>query len=456
MTTTATTAGIGELYETLNPRSRALFERQSAVIGGGSSHTARRMDPFPLFIAENRGARKRDVDGHEYVDYWLGHGAMLLGHSHPAVVQAIAKQAGHGTHGGGETELGCRWAELIQEMVPSASRVRFLAAGGEATQMAIRLARAHTGKVKIIKFEGGFHGWHDAVSVAMHPPYHVPDSPGVPRQIFQQTLALPFNDLEAVEAALSRNDDIAALIMEPGGLHGDTVLSDPQFLRGVRELTADRHVVLIFDEVVTGFRYALGGVQERYGVTPDLTTLGKVIGGGLPVGAVVGCAEIMELFDAGPMRVSRGLPVVTHPGTWNALPVVAAAGIATLEVVRETDAVDRAHSLTERLVEGFNSVYRELNVKAFAYTRSSICKTCPGEPPPMVRGDFSSAIADAEQLTVGWGPKGPVLRKAMLLEGVDSMRAGGFLSTAHTEADVDATCEALGRALSRLRKESFL
>jgi glutamate-1-semialdehyde 2,1-aminomutase len=443
-------------YAARNPKSRALFERQRTLTPGGYTHMSRQLAPFPLFIDENRGDRKRDVDGHEYVDYWLGHGSMLLGHAHPAVVDAVARQAQRGTHAGGETELALEWAELIREMVPSAEHVRFVSTGGEATQMAIRVARAHTGRSKLVKFEGSFHGWHDAVTVGVLPPYDVPMSAGVPRAVAATVIALPFHDLEALERTLDADRDVAAVIMEPGGPFDDTVLSDPEFVRAVRELTTQRGVVLIFDEVVTGFRYARGGAQAYFGVTPDLTALGKIIGGGLPVGAVVGRADVMDVLAWKPDPEWQRFRMIPHPGTWNAMPMTAAAGVATLRLVRDTDAVDRARVLTQRLIEGFNAVYDELGVAGFAYGRASIFKMCRGEPPPMVLGDFSTAREDAEQLAAGWGDLTPLIRKAMLLEGVDLMRTGGFLSAAHSEDDVDASCQAFERALGRLRREGLL
>lgn len=447
---------IDELYRDANPRSREAFERQQKVIAGGYSHLARQLAPFPLFMTENQGARKRDVDGHEYIDYWMGHGAMLLGHAHPAITEAIAEQAGRGPHGGGETELATEWATLIQQLVPSAERVRFVASGGEATQLAMRVARAYTGKDLIVKFDSSMHGWHDAAAVG-GPPHGAMRPPGVPGSVNDTVLLLPFNDLDAAERALTARDDVAAVILEPGGPHSDTIPTDPRFLRGLRELTTRHDVLLIFDEVVSGFRYALGGAQEFFGVTPDLTALGKIMGGGLPCGALVGRADVMELFDwrTNPEWKSR---MITHTGTWNAAPITAAAGVTALRLVRDTGAVDRARGLAQRLIGGFNTMFADLNVRAFAYGRSSIVRLCPGEPPPLVREDFSAAAADGRQLAAGWGPDpaGPMLRKAMILEGIDLMGTNAILSAAHTDEDVDASCEALGRAVTRMRKAGWL
>jgi glutamate-1-semialdehyde 2,1-aminomutase len=450
-------AGIDREYAARNPRSRELFERQRMATPGGYTHWARQLDPFPLFIAESHGVRKRDVDGHDYVDYWLGHGALLLGHGHSAVLKAVEQQAERGFHAGGETELGLEWAELVRSMVPSAETVRFTSSGGEATQMALRVARAYTGKDRVLKFEYAFHGWHDSVTIAVLSPLDVPFSTGVPKAIAENTITAPLNDIRAVEMALESHLDVAAVIIEPGGTFDDTVLSDPQFLIDLRKLCTERGVLLIFDEVVTGFRYARGGAQEFFGVTPDLTALGKVIGGGLPAGALAGRADVMDVLAWRPNdeHWSR-FKMVPHPGTWNAMPIVAAAGVATLSLIRDEDHIERAKQAAQKLVEGINAVYDELGIAGFAYGRTSIFKMCRGEPPPMVFGDFSNAQADAQQLLTGWGPIWPAMHKAALLEGIDFMRVGGFTSSAHTDADIEETCGGLERALRRLQRDEIL
>ncbi len=446
---------IDDAYVRRYPGSKALFERQRTVTPGGVTHTGRALAPFPLFIRANRGSRKWDVDGFEYVDYWLGHGAMLLGHAHPAVVEAVQAQARDGFHAGGESPVALEWAELVRALVPSAEMVRFMASGGEATQMAIRVARAYTGKDRILKFEGTYHGWHDSVALGVLPPYEVPFSRGVPKAVRETVVTSPFNDLAAATAVVERYDDLAAIIVEPGGCYDDTVPSDPAFLRGLRGLATRKGILLVFDEVVTGFRYARGGAQEFFAVTPDLTALGKVLGGGLPAGALAGRAEVMEPLTWRPDPTWIRYGMVPHPGTWNANPGVAAAGAATLRLVRDTDVVERAARQTTKLVDGVNALCRRLGVEAFAYGRASIFKIRPGRPPRMLAGDFSNVQVEGERLLAGWGPAGARIRKAMLLEGVDLMRTDGFLSAAHTDDDLERTCAALERALVRWQDEGL-
>jgi len=371
-------------------------------------------------------------------------------------VEAVSRQAPDGFHAGGESPLAVEWAELVRSLVPSAERVRFVTSGGEATQMAIRVARAYTGRDRILKFQASYHGWHDAVCLGVLPPYDVPFSLGVPKAVQDTVTTLPFNDLPAVAAALDRYDDVAGIILEPGGCFDDTIPSDPAFLEGLRALATRKGVLLIFDEVVTGFRYARGGAQEYFGVAPDLTALGKVVGGGLPAGAVVGRADVMEVLAWRPDPEWIRYRMVPHPGTWNANPATAAAGIATLQIVRDTDAVARAIGQTQKLVAGFNDVCRRLGVEAFAYGRASIFKLRRGKPPRLLAGDYSNHQAESEQLLAGWGAVGPRLRKAMLFEGVDLMRTDGFLSAAHTDDDIDRTGRALERAMQRVREEGSL
>jgi glutamate-1-semialdehyde 2,1-aminomutase len=257
--------------------SARLHAKARTVFPDGVTHDGRFMEPFPLYCTNAAGPRKWDVDGHEYVDYFGGHGALLLGHSHPAIVEAVADQTKRGTHFGACHELEVQWGELIQQIVPSGrgGLVKLTSSGTEATMIAMRLARAFTGKDVICKAQGAFHGWHDYATMAMAPPYDEPISAGVPRGVNESVVSFPAGDIEALRALLDSRDDIAAVILIADG-------AGTAFLRAVRDLTAARGVVLIFDEVVTGFRYAPGGAQEYYGVTPDLTTLAKILAGVTP------------------------------------------------------------------------------------------------------------------------------------------------------------------------------
>src|SRR5262245_37947048 len=262
------------------------YEQARQVFPAGVTHDLRYMEPFPVYIDRQCGSRKWDVDGHELVDYWSGHGAMLLGHSHPDVVAAVQSQVAKSTHAGGCHDLEIEWGEWVKKLVPSAERVRFTGSGTEATLMGLRLSRIHTGRPKFLKFAGHFHGWHDAVSVGSDPPYDNLSVPGVPEGMAANTVVIAPNNVDLLESTLKADPLIGAVILEPTGGHWGAVPIRGPFLKSVRELTLKFGQLLIFDEVITGFRVAPGGAQERYGVTPDMTTMAKILAGGLPGGAL--------------------------------------------------------------------------------------------------------------------------------------------------------------------------
>src|SRR5438093_475037 len=286
---------IQEEYRAKHPRSAALAERARAAIPGGITHDIRHLKPFAVYVDRAGGTRKWDVDGHEYVDYWVGHGALFLGHCPRAVVTGGQEQVARGTHVGASHELEVRWAELVNRLVPCAELTRFTMSGTEATHLAMRVARAATGRTKILKFTGHFHGWHDGAVAAVNPPYEVPMSAGIPGATLDQVVICPPNDIKSVEVALQRGD-VAAVILEPAGGQSGTTPTIPGYLQELRSLTTKHGVVLIFDEVITGFRYAPGGAQAYFGVTPDLTTLAKIVAGGLPGGALCGRRELMSML----------------------------------------------------------------------------------------------------------------------------------------------------------------
>ncbi|HET9051392.1 MAG TPA: aminotransferase class III-fold pyridoxal phosphate-dependent enzyme, partial [Candidatus Dormibacteraeota bacterium] len=313
-----------------------LAGRAAAVLAGGATHIARSYHPG-LFVVRASGARKTLVDGRELVDYTMGHGALLLGHAHPVVVDAVRRQVACGTHFGAGSELEVAWAEAIAGLVPSVERVRFTSSGTEATMLALRLARAWTGRDVVVTVDDHFHGWHDAVVSGSREDGVVVAPPGVPRATAALTRIVDPRDRDSLVRAL-RDRAAAALILEASGAHYGRVPLPASWVSAARAACDDTGTLLVFDEVVTGFRVRPGGMQELLGVRPDLSCFAKILGGGLPCGAVGGRADVMELLaaDAG------GHARVEHPGTFNANPLSAAAGCATLAAIRDGRAQRRA------------------------------------------------------------------------------------------------------------------
>ena len=302
-----------------------------------------------IIISHGQGSRVWDEDGREYVDYLIGSGPMLLGHGHPEVMEAVLEQLPRGMTFFANNAKGIELAEAIVEAVPCCEQVRFVASGGEADMYAIRLARAYTGRDKILKFEGGYHGMSAEAQMSLAPsnrvnfPQAVPDSAGIPQGVADQMLIAPFNDLAAVEALLTEHSDIAAIIAEP---LQRIIPARPGFLQGLRDLCDRFSVLLIFDEIVTGFRLAYGGAQERYGVVPDICTLGKIIGGGFPLAALGASAEIMRHFDKSDVGADGWLMQL---GTLSGNPVASVAGLKTMEVLARDGQYDRLRDLGRRL-----------------------------------------------------------------------------------------------------------
>lgn len=302
-----------------------------------------------IIIARGEGSHVWDEDGNEYIDYLIGSGPMLLGHGHPEVMEAVLEQLPKGMTFFANNTKGIELSEAIIDAVPCCEQVRFVASGGEADMYAMRLARAFTGRDKILKFEGGYHGMSAEAQMSLAPmrqvnfPQAVADSAGIPQAVADQMLIAPFNDLAAVEALLSEHDDVAAIIAEP---LQRIISAVPGFLRGLRDLCDKHHVLLIFDEIVTGFRLAYGGAQERYGVIPDICTLGKIIGGGFPLAALGASVEIMQHFDRSQVGSDKWLMQL---GTLSGNPIAAAAGLKTMEVLRREGAYDRLRAIGRSL-----------------------------------------------------------------------------------------------------------
>jgi glutamate-1-semialdehyde 2,1-aminomutase len=423
-------------------RSIVAYERARRTIPGGVNSPVRAFKSVggtPLFVREASGCRFTDLDGNSYIDYVMSWGPLILGHADPATIEAVQRAAARGTSYGAPTEAESELAELVCALIPSVERVRFVSSGTEATMSALRLARAFTGRDKLIKFMGCYHGHGDSFLISAGSgalTLGAPDSPGITAGTIRDTIALPYNDLEAVRAAFEAEpDSIAALIVEPYVGNMGLVLPRPGYLEGLRALTREFGALLIFDEVMTGFRVAPGGVQEREGITPDLTTLGKIIGGGLPVGAYGGRAEIME-------RISPSGPVY-QAGTLSGNPLAMAAGIATLNALREPGTYERLESLGARYTGGLAAVFTKHGIPHQAAHRGSMVGFYfTGEPVVDLTSAKTSDVAFYGRFF-----------HAMLDRGVylaPSQFEAGFLSLAHDEAAIDETLEAASEALEGL------
>ena len=445
-----------EEYEERFAGSLAMNRRARAVIPGGITHDGRHLKPFPVSVTRAEGAHKWDVDGHELIDYAVGHGSLILGHNDPDVTAAVRAQLERGTHYGAGHEGEIVWAEQIRKLIPSAELVKFTSSGTEATLLALRLARAATGRTTIVKFEGHFHGWNDYVSKGEKPPFDRLANPGVPDAVLDTVALLPANDLMAVDTRLA-DGDVAGVIVEPSGASWTTIPLAEGFLAGLRELTAKHGAVLIFDEVITGFRWAPGGAQARFGIEPDLTTLAKIVAGGLPGGAVVGRTEVMQFLafkDEPGWNANRK---VRHPGTFNANPLSSAAGTACLRKCADPAVQERCDGMAARIRTGFNEAIARRGVPGFAYGDSSVFHVLLGVTCSNFGGGdlrFPEGV-DAATLKGGGGGLAGPLHVGMLLEGVDLFSGGGMLSVAHDDEDVERTIEAFDRVLGRLHEEGM-
>ncbi|MGL4419823.1 MAG: aspartate aminotransferase family protein [Gemmataceae bacterium] len=446
-------------YRAAFPRSAACFAEARAVFPTGVTHDTRMMEPFPVYIDRASGSRKITLEGREVIDYFVGHGSLLLGHSPPDIVQAVQTQMAKATHPGACHELELQWAKLVQRLIPSAQRVRFTGSGTEATLMALRLSRIFTGRSKVLKFLGHFHGWHDVVTPAADPPYDISTVPGVPTELNALSVVLPPNDLDLVEETLRKDGEIGAVILEPTGGHWGAVPIGGEFLRGLRRICTELGRVLIFDEVITGFRVAPGGAQAHYGVTPDLTTLAKILAGGLPGGCVAGQAEILAYLEPRP-----GHPKMKHPGTYNGNPLSAAAGVTALTRVAQTEACFQANRAARDLRNGLNELFRTQRWPWVAYGEFSMIRVVPGyegphptTPETADTGGFIPYQNDVHRLD---GPKNMrlvnALRQGMLLNGVDWWGVAGMTSCEHGPADVAQTIAAFAATIPRLHAEGLL
>lgn len=439
-------------YEARFPRSRELYAEAINFFPSGVTHDARYLTPFPVFVESAQGAIKRTIDGPELVDFWSGHGALLLGHGHPAIVSAVQNQVERGTHFGASHELEIEWASRIQALMPAAERVRFTSSGTEATLMALRVARIATGRDKILKLAGHFHGWHDQLAPAADPPHGDGDyaAPGVLDDVLGQLVVAPPNDISAIERAIETHKP-ACIIMEGTGGRWGVVPLEKSFVRDLRDLATRTGTLLVMDEVITGFRVDPGGAEAHFGITPDLVTLAKVVAGGLPGGALVGRADLMEAI-AFENRYGRKMK---HPGTYNGNPLSAAAGIAMLKEVATGQPCQRATEAGKALRSGLNSIFARSGIDWVAYGHFSLTHLLPNYQGPRPDGDdFVPYNGEFHRIDRPI-PRELVhaFRRAALLSGVDCMGMGMITSASHDEIVIDRALAGFEQAFVRLRQE---
>ena len=442
-------------YTRLHLGSAQLYHDALRTFPSGVTHDVRHLSPFPIFIDRALGSHKWDVDGIEYVDYVMGHGALLLGHAHAKITQAVIEQAQKGTHYGASHRLELEWGRLVKKIVPSAEEVRFTSSGTEATLMAVRLARAYSGRDKLLKFDSHFHGWHDAVVGARIPESDSPHSAGVPSATLSNTISVPQNDISLVEQKLAEGD-VAAVILEPTGASWGTLPLREGFLAELRDVTLRHNTVLIFDEVITGFRVAPGGAQAKYGVTPDLTTLAKILAGGLPGGAVAGKVDIISMLEFRNDAEWNAEQRVAHPGTFNANPLSAAAGSTMLSLIENGVQHEQADCLNQRLVPALNEVLGRTGVSGCAYGLVSYFHIALGRGTVRPSGGIEWPTPDGDPPRTP-APIASALRRGMLNHGVDLMAGvGGFMSAVHTQDDVDLTVAAFETTVTEMQAEGML
>ena len=419
---------LSEQFRARTPRSAALYARARHSLPGGNTRTSTFFRPYPLFVERAAGCRLHDVDGNVYLDLLNNFPSLIHGHGHPRITAAIAAQAAKGTVYAAPAEVQLALAEEITRRVPSMQRVRFTNSGTEAVMNALRVARVYTGRSKFLKMEGGYHGSYDPVEISIAPgpdgpvwPAGEPDEPGLSPALTDEVLVAPFNDLETtLELIEQHHEDLAAVIVEPVMGAGGMIPADQQFLDGLRAATAAHRVLLILDEIIS-FRLAPGGAQQLYRIEPDLTTLGKVIGGGLPIGAFGGRTDIMALFD--PRRSDR----MTHAGTFNGSPICMAAGLPSLKLLTSGE-IDRINALGDRLRDGFQAAFTATGLPGRATGHGSLVQTHLVDS--NVRNYRDAARAPA------WYRR--VTHLALLTHGVFSgWRTSFNVSTAMGKAEVD-------------------
>jgi glutamate-1-semialdehyde 2,1-aminomutase len=421
-------------YAGRTPSSRKMFARAKKVFAGGVNHNARFYEPYPIFVSKAKGQHVWDVDGNRYTDYWMGHMALILGHSPDVVVEALRAQIGRGTHYGMGSPLSVELGEEVQKTVPCAEAIRFCNTGAEATMYLVRLARAYTGRRVIVKMAGGWHGFNTELNKGVHRPFDRAESAGILEEEQAFVKSVRFNDLEAAEREVrAEGGEVAAIFLEPVLGAGGCIPADMDYLRGLRELADRTGALLAFDEIITGYRVALGGAQERYGVKPDLATFGKIAGGGLPIGLVAGRSDILALAD--PTRKENFVSI--GGGTFSENPMSMAAGLATVRYLRSHaknvyPALERVSDIARK---GIDKEFRENGIETHTTGLGSLFLT-----------HFGAKPIDADE-------KSTVDKPTQRLYALDLMSRGifilpghpGGISTAHTSVDIQRLLTASGR-----------
>ncbi len=434
------------------PASAKLWKQSAKLMPGGITANIKFYEPHPIFMKKAKGSRITDVDGNEYVDYCLCLGPLILGHGHPAVVEAIKKQLATSgtTMYGTPHELETEMAKELNRVIPCAEMARFVNSGLEATMHALRIARAHAHKTKIAKFEGHYHGAHDYAAVSVNPPIDsagprnaplaVSNSAGLPKFILDNTVVLPFNDSASTERLIEKNrEDLAAVIIEP--VARGFLPPEKGFLESLRAVTEENNIVLIFDEIMTGFRFGLGGAQEYFRVTPDLVALGKVVGGGLPIGVFAGKSEIMECIS--PVGAKSVSDRVFHSGTFNGCPTILAAGLATLEVLKKPSVYKHIDWIADEVRKSMRDAFEDNRLAAQVIGQASMFQCL----------FTSDKVKDYRDVARADSKKRMNFDLELVNNGV-YVRPGRtyYTSLAHTKADLKKTFEAVEAAAKATAK----
>jgi glutamate-1-semialdehyde 2,1-aminomutase len=413
-----------ESYESKTAKSKRLYERAKKVLPAGVSYFIRYFEPYPFYVTHARGSKIFDVDGNEYIDFWMGHYTHILGHNPAPIRKAVAKQLDKGVHLGVCHELEIALAEQVTKMVPSAKMVRFTNSGTEASMYVTRLARAYTGKNMVVKFEGCWHGGYDSLQTAVKPPMDVPETSGIPAETLQNTITAPFNDIETTRKKV-KDREIAAFFIEPVLGSGGGIPADKEFLQGLKELAHEKSALLIFDEVITGFRITPGGAQQLFGVIPDLTILGKILGGGFPIGAVVGKREIMQKLDA---TLYERPELCFHGGTFCANPISTTAGLTMLKLLEDGLIIRQLNRRCGKLRQQIRDIFESQNVDVQVTGEGSLFQT--HFTSEKIKDVHAAYRADRQRLND--------YHMYLMMNGVFFLpQKLGALSKAHTEADLE-------------------